>query len=144
MHRSRSRLTQTQKQTAAAPTVAPGTGADGPAGGAKAPAAPAAPEAPETPAAVKPPVRPGQQTSGLPAKLAQIKSANLMKDYQAGGKKPMDQVKTVQTALSRAGFDPGKIDGMYGNGVFKAVQDFQKANGLHSRRTSWACTLLKH
>ena len=53
-----------------------------------------------------------------------------MKDYQAGGKKPMDQVKTVQTALSRAGFDPGKIDGMYGNGVFKAVQDFQKANGL--------------
>jgi peptidoglycan hydrolase-like protein with peptidoglycan-binding domain len=82
------------------------------------------------PAAVKPPRRPGQDTSGLPAKLGQVTSANLMKDYQAAGKKPMDQVKTVQTALSRLGFDPGAIDGKYGNGVFKAVQNFQKANGL--------------
>jgi hypothetical protein len=86
------------------------------------PAAPAA--------AVKPLRRPGQDTSGLPAKLGQVTSANLMKDYQAAGKKPMDQVKTVQTALSRLGFDPGAIDGKYGNGVFKAVQNFQKANGL--------------
>ena len=53
-----------------------------------------------------------------------------MKDYQTGGKKPMDQVKTIQLALSRLGFDPNGIDGKYGNGVFKAVQDFQKANGL--------------
>ena len=107
----------------ASPTVAPGTGADGPAGGAKAPT-----ETP--PAAAKPPVRPGQATSGLPAKLGQVTSKNLMKDYQTGGKKPMDQVKTIQLALSRLGFDPNGIDGKYGNGVFKAVQDFQKANGL--------------
>jgi len=81
-------------------------------------------------AAAKPPVRPGQATSGLPAKLGQVTSKNLMKDYQTGGKKPMDQVKTIQLALSRLGFDPNGIDGKYGNGVFKAVQDFQKANGL--------------
>ena len=107
----------------ASPTVAPGTGADGPAGGAKAPTK-------TPPAAAKPPVRPGQATSGLPAKLGQVTSKNLMKDYQAAGKKPMDQVKTIQLVLSRLGFDPNGIDGKYGNGVFKAVQDFQKANGL--------------
>ena len=36
----------------------------------------------------------------------------------------------MQTALSRLGFDPNGIDGKYGNGTFKAVQAFQKANGL--------------
>jgi len=76
------------------------------------------------------PAQPGQQTSGLPAKLGQIKSANLMKDYNTGGKKPMAQVKDVQTALSRLGHDPNGLDGKYGPGTFKAVQEFQKANGL--------------
>ena len=76
------------------------------------------------------PAQPGQQTSGLPAKLGQIKSANLMKDYNAGGKKEMQSVKDVQLALSRLGHDPNGIDGKYGPGTFKAVQEFQKANGL--------------
>ena len=85
---------------------------------------------PVAPATTAAPTRPGQQTSGLPAKLAQIRSANLMKDYNAGGKQPMDKVKDVQLALSRLGHDPNGIDGKYGPGTFKAVQEFQKANGL--------------
>ena len=53
-----------------------------------------------------------------------------MKAYNDAGKQPMDQVKSVQTALSRLGFDPNGLDGKYGPGTFKAVQAFQKANGL--------------
>ena len=53
-----------------------------------------------------------------------------MKAYNAGGKKAMPEIKNLQTALSRLGHDPNGIDGKYGNGTFKAVQDFQKANGL--------------
>ena len=68
--------------------------------------------------------------SPLARKLGQITSASLMRDYNAGGKRPMDSVKQVQTALSRLGFDPNGLDGKYGAGTFKAVQDFQKANGL--------------
>ena len=76
------------------------------------------------------PAQPNQLLSGLPAKLSQIRSANLMKDYNAGGKQPMDKVRDVQLALSRLGHDPNGIDGKYGPGTFKAVQEFQKANGL--------------
>ena len=68
--------------------------------------------------------------SGLSAKLGQITAPNLMKAYNDAGKQPMDQVKSVQTALSRLGFDPNGLDGKYGPGTFKAVQAFQKANGL--------------
>jgi peptidoglycan hydrolase-like protein with peptidoglycan-binding domain len=57
-------------------------------------------------------------------------TANLMKAYNDGGKKSMPSIKNMQTALSRLGFDPNGLDGKYGNGTFKAVQDFQKANGL--------------
>jgi hypothetical protein len=42
----------------------------------------------------------------------------------------MPTIRNMQTALSRLGFDPNGIDGKYGNGTFKAVQAFQKANGL--------------
>ena len=59
-----------------------------------------------------------------------ITTPNLMKAYNDGGKQSMPAIKNMQTALSRLGFDPNGIDGKYGNGTFKAVQDFQKANGL--------------
>ena len=59
-----------------------------------------------------------------------ITTPNLMKAYNEGGKQSMPAIKNMQTALSRLGFDPNGIDGKYGNGTFKAVQDFQKANGL--------------
>ena len=59
-----------------------------------------------------------------------ITTPNLMKAYNDGGKQAMPTIKNMQTALSRLGFDPNGIDGKYGNGTFKAVQAFQKANGL--------------
>ena len=59
-----------------------------------------------------------------------LKTPNLMKAYNDGGKKAMPAIKNMQTALSRLGFDPNGLDGKYGNGTFKAVQGFQKANGL--------------
>ena len=59
-----------------------------------------------------------------------LKTPNLMKAYNDGGKKAMPAIRNMQTALSRLGFDPNGIDGKYGNGTFKAVQAFQKANGL--------------
>ena len=57
-------------------------------------------------------------------------SANLMKDYNDGGKKAMPAIKDLQTKLAAAGHDPNGIDGKYGPGTFKAVQAFQTANGL--------------
>ena len=57
-------------------------------------------------------------------------SANLMKDYNAGGKKPMPAIKDLQTKLAAAGHDPNGIDGKYGPGTFKAVKEFQVARGL--------------
>jgi hypothetical protein len=63
------------------------------------------------------------------AKAAAV-SANLMKDYNAGGKKPMPAIKDLQTKLAAAGHDPNGIDGKYGPGTFKAVKEFQVARGL--------------
>ena len=76
-----------------------------------------------------PPAR-SQVVSPLATKLKQVTSANLMRDYNTGGKKPMDSIKQVQLALSRLGFDPNGIDGKYGPGTFKAVQQFQQKNNL--------------
>ena len=72
----------------------------------------------------------GDPGTNLANKLAGIKSKNLMKDYNAGGKQAMPEIKLLQTALSRVGNDPNGIDGKYGNGTYKAVQEFQTANGL--------------
>jgi hypothetical protein len=41
-----------------------------------------------------------------------------------------DDVRTVQTALLAAGFDPKGIDGLYGKNTEKAVKAYQKAKGL--------------
>lgn len=48
-------------------------------------------------------------------------------------KKPMmrgDDVAALQTALKAHGFDPGKIDGIFGTKTKDAVRRFQKASGL--------------
>ena len=78
----------------------------------------------ETPAAT-----PASNGSLLGRKL-DLKTPNLMKAYNAGGKKAMPAIKNMQTALSRLGFDPNGLDGKYGQGTYAAVQAFQKANGL--------------
>ena len=60
----------------------------------------------------------------------QVDTKDLMTRYNEGGKKAMPEIKKLQTELGRLGFDPNGIDGKYGNGTYKAVQQFQKANGL--------------
>ena len=118
-------------------TVAPGTGAGGPAGGTKAPV--------DTPPPAQQSAGPDDGTRGgqepnrepvapsngsLLGRKLDLKTPNLMKAYNDGGKQAMPTIRNMQTALSRLGFDPNGIDGKYGNGTFKAVQAFQKANGL--------------
>ena len=73
-----------------------------------------------------------QQGVDGPADAAaqQANTKDLMTRYNEGGKKAMPEIKKLQTELGRLGFDPNGIDGKYGNGTFKAVQQFQKANGL--------------
>lgn len=44
--------------------------------------------------------------------------------------KASEEVKKIQQALKKAGFDPGAIDGMMGKKTRGAVMAFQKANGL--------------
>lgn len=41
-------------------------------------------------------------------------------------------VETVQLALTRAGFSPGNIDGIFGSRTDAAVRAFQRANGLQA------------
>lgn len=41
------------------------------------------------------------------------------------------RVKEVQTILKHAGFEPGSIDGMMGEGTRKAIKEFQKIQGLN-------------
>ena len=64
------------------------------------------------------------------AAAQQANTKDLMTRYNEGGKKAMPEIKKLQTELGRLGFDPNGIDGKYGNGTYKAVQQFQKANGL--------------
>jgi len=41
-----------------------------------------------------------------------------------------EKIKQIQSALKKAGFDPGPIDGKIGKKTKKAIRQFQKANGL--------------
>jgi peptidoglycan hydrolase-like protein with peptidoglycan-binding domain len=92
----------------------------------------------ETPAATADPeevepevkVEPAASNGSLLGRKLDLTTPNIMKAYNDGGKQAMPTIKNMQTALSRLGFDPNGLDGKYGNGTFKAVQEFQKANGL--------------
>ena len=72
----------------------------------------------------------GSNNGSLLGRKLNVDAPNLMKKYNDGGKVADDDIKNLQTGLSRLGFDPNGIDGKYGNGTFKAVQDFQKKHGL--------------
>lgn len=50
-------------------------------------------------------------------------------------------VKTLQTALKNAGFDPGKIDGQMGGRTTRLLKEFQQAHGLKSDGTIGLRTL---
>jgi membrane-bound lytic murein transglycosylase B len=41
-----------------------------------------------------------------------------------------DERVSLQTALQKLGYDPGKIDGVLGRGVRAAIRNYQKAHGL--------------
>lgn len=49
---------------------------------------------------------------------------------QSKGKTSKNYIKRIQTALKKAGYDPGVIDGVLGSKTRKAIRYFQKANGL--------------
>ena len=68
---------------------------------------------------------------------------DLMTRYNAGGKKAMPEIEKLQQDLKDLGFDPNGVDGKYGNGTFKAVQEFQKANGLQADGQAGKDTLAK-
>ena len=68
---------------------------------------------------------------------------DLMTRYNAGGKKAMPEIEKLQQDLKDLGFDPNGVDGKYGNGTFKAVQEFQKANGLQVDGQAGKDTLAK-
>ena len=72
----------------------------------------------------------GGNNGSLLGRKLNVDAPNLMKKYNDGGKVADDDVKNLQTGLSRLGFDPNGLDGKYGKGTFKAVQDFQKKHGL--------------
>ena len=72
-----------------------------------------------------------------------VEAPDLMTQYNRGGKKPLPAIKDLQTKLKAAGFDPNGIDGKYGPGTFKAVQAYQKANGLQADGQAGDSTLAK-
>jgi peptidoglycan hydrolase-like protein with peptidoglycan-binding domain len=68
---------------------------------------------------------------------------DLMTRYNEGGKQAMPEIEKLQQDLKDLGFDPNGVDGKYGNGTFKAVQEFQKANGLQVDGQAGNATLAK-
>ena len=56
-----------------------------------------------------------------------VRKLKKMQPYMRG-----DDVRAVQTALKESGFDPGKIDGVYGPNTKTAVITYQKAKGLEA------------
>jgi peptidoglycan hydrolase-like protein with peptidoglycan-binding domain len=72
-----------------------------------------------------------------------VEAPDLMTQYNQGGKKALPAIKDLQTKLQAAGFDPNGIDGKYGPGTFKAVQAYQKANGLQADGQAGDSTLAK-
>jgi peptidoglycan hydrolase-like protein with peptidoglycan-binding domain len=68
---------------------------------------------------------------------------DLMTRYNEGGKQAMPEIEKLQQDLKDLGFDPNGVDGKYGNGTFKAVQEFQKANGLQVDGQAGSATLAK-
>ncbi|HEX2053745.1 MAG TPA: peptidoglycan-binding protein [Actinomycetota bacterium] len=52
-----------------------------------------------------------------------------------------DEVRVLQSALAAAGFDPGRIDAVFGQRTERAVKAFQAMRGLHIDGIAGAATL---
>jgi peptidoglycan hydrolase-like protein with peptidoglycan-binding domain len=66
--------------------------------------------------------------------LSQLKAAlaesEIYKRSAIGELKSRPNIKQIQIALLKAGYDPGVIDGRMGAKTRQAIKDFQKANNL--------------
>ncbi len=56
--------------------------------------------------------------------------AAIVKGYKNNKLWGTQKAKDIQTALTRAGYQPGRIDGKFGPATIRAVQKFQKAHKL--------------
>lgn len=54
----------------------------------------------------------------------------LNRAYEANSLPKETDLKQIQSALKKAGFDPGPIDGKMGPRTKKAIKEFQKSKGL--------------
>ena len=73
----------------------------------------------------------------VPAKMATMQARELVSPMTLTWRSVLcatnmtpDLVRRVQSALKRAGHNPGPIDGVLGNQTMRAVNAYQKANGL--------------
>jgi peptidoglycan hydrolase-like protein with peptidoglycan-binding domain len=99
------------------------------------------------------PAQQPQQQSQMPPKSAQQPNAQPPKQLQAQPQQPSQQdqhqasnnqkaispnslnnsqVRQVQTALNKDGFNPGRADGIWGAHTRTALENFQKSKGMTS------------
>lgn len=64
------------------------------------------------------------------AKENVVKNSELQNEVIGGYLKTKDRIKQIQTALKKAGFYRGKIDGQAGPKTKEAILEFQKAKGF--------------
>ncbi len=76
-------------------------------------------------AEVKPPAVPAQ---AAPVQVAPVQPA--AEPLPPVGSYAKPSIQEIQTALKNAGFYAGNVDGKIGPKTKKAIEDFQKANGL--------------
>lgn len=57
--------------------------------------------------------------------------ASLYKIYKNRYHWNKSQTRAIQTVLKRSGYSPGPVDGKFGPKTVRAVEQFQKRNGLH-------------
>ena len=70
------------------------------------------------------------ETQPNPAAASPASAATPAAD--AGLHEDSARVREIQQTLKKAGFDPGPIDGQWGQKTRTAVHDFQQANGLEA------------
>jgi peptidoglycan hydrolase-like protein with peptidoglycan-binding domain len=61
-----------------------------------------------------------------------------MPGYDLGRGAKGDRVRDLQSTLRSAGFNPGKVDGVFGKRTERALRDYQRSLGLSGRTTARA------
>jgi peptidoglycan hydrolase-like protein with peptidoglycan-binding domain len=51
-------------------------------------------------------------------------------EHRGGQEMSAEQIRAAQEQLKEAGFDPGPIDGQFGQKTAQAIREYQKSNGL--------------